>query len=73
MHDAAPSPLSRVPDADLASATGVTREAVRLWKKGQRRMRISHAQAIEAAFGIPFRDLRPDLAAAFAPAQRETA
>jgi DNA-binding transcriptional regulator YdaS (Cro superfamily) len=53
-------------DQQLAEAVGVSREAVRLWRSGQRRIAAERVAAVSAATGIPAAELRPDLAAAFA-------
>lgn len=54
-----------ITDADLADAVGVSREAVRMWRSGQRRIAVDRVAAVSAATGIPAAELRPDLAATF--------
>jgi len=48
----------------LARAIGISNAAVATW----RRIPLGRVAAVSAATGIPAADLRPDLAAAFAPA-----
>ncbi len=48
-------------DQQAASLLNVSREAVRLWRRGQRRMLPRHARALHASFGIPLHELRPDV------------
>lgn len=50
-----------ISDADFAQQHGVSAEAVRLWRKGLRRMSPDTAKAIEQKTGIPRHELRPDL------------
>jgi plasmid maintenance system antidote protein VapI len=48
-------------DTDIASAAGVSGEAVRLWRHGKRRISPETARKIEKQLGIPKCVLRPDL------------
>ncbi len=48
-------------DAAVAQPLGVTAEAVRLWRHGKRRIPAERAAQVEAEFGIPRHELRPDL------------
>ena len=50
-----------ISDAEFAQQHGVSAEAVRLWRKGLRRMSPATAMAIEQKAGIPRHELRPDL------------
>jgi hypothetical protein len=50
-----------VTDAEIASGIGASREAVRLWRKGIRRVSSDRAIEIEQKFNIPRASLRPDL------------
>ena len=49
--------------ADLARATGLSHESVRLWSRGVGKPKVENVLKIEAATGgkVTRRDLRPDL------------
>jgi transcriptional regulator with XRE-family HTH domain len=48
-------------DADVAARLNVSAEAVRLWRRGKRRMKPSLARAAERELGISVSISRPDL------------
>jgi DNA-binding transcriptional regulator YdaS (Cro superfamily) len=50
-----------VNEAELAARLGISREMVRLWRKGARRVSSDRALEIEREFNIPRHQLRPDL------------
>lgn len=52
-------------DNQLADAVGVSKEAVRLWRSGQRRISPDRLAAVSSATGVTIAELRPDLARAF--------
>lgn len=53
----------RMPQEDLAVKVGITKASLSRIESGKLPLSIDLAQKISEATGIPFRDLRPDLAA----------
>jgi DNA-binding transcriptional regulator YdaS (Cro superfamily) len=50
-----------VTTTEVATSLGVSNEAVRLWRRGQRRLGTEQARLIEERFSIPRHLLRPDV------------
>ena len=48
-------------DAQIAERISVSAEAVRLWRRGLRRVSHKHARRLETELGIPKHELRPDI------------
>jgi hypothetical protein len=47
--------------SDVTASCGVTRETVRLWRRGLRRMSLVYAKLLESQFSVPRHITRPDV------------